>query len=46
MYRIMYSHREAAGGKGKTYTGRVSAIALITVDAFADDFTIDVSGAC
>lgn len=26
-----------------TYTGRVSPIALVTVDSFTDDFAVDVS---
>jgi hypothetical protein len=29
-----------------TYTGRVSTITLITVDALADDLAVDVSAFC
>jgi hypothetical protein len=31
-------------GQGGTYTGRVGAVALVAVGAFADDAGIDVSG--
>jgi hypothetical protein len=33
-----------AGGMGVTYTGRVCAITLVTVDTLANDLAVDVSG--